>query len=1076
MKRLFVVNGLFGFLNCMAASSVAPNDDLTVLVLFSSDPRSNADLERRMRSLAPIGKCVFLTDPEQYIAHFSDRKFMSELCRDPGEVRMFFTHNTWLHNRIFAAYPNAQIVLYEEGMASYYPGLVEKYDALSRVTGIYLHNYLDRYVSPDTNSHPDRFGLLDRQRFRNLLERVASEPEEQILTPDSVVVVEQYLFKKGRAQKLADAAEEYAAAIRGIVDKGYTVVYKRHPRESTHLYERIRDLLGPAHQHRVKEFPSSGNLLEEVVLHQPPAAIAAISSTSLLTVPHYFDVPSFVIRSRAPYDVAKAVPVERRGLTTNQVALTARIPSVEDLPSLDHRSTAMDVFRSRFTTLPKLCDDAALCALGEVDFGPDYVEIVRRIADPEVHAVSFDLFDTLVKRPAVKSADIFALLDRQLAEKMPKFVRYSDVRSTVFTRLDAEMALSGGRPAEYSLAQVYDYIGRTLGLGDDDRSDLMSAEVDLEVDLVGLRRSGFALTQVAEAYDKPWAITTDTYYDEQQLQDIALSKLPSSPHHVTTSLKQQKTKAAGDLFAVTVRAFGVPEQSVLHVGDRRDHDVENAERAGLKAAWFPSATNAAQSHTRLAATWKDVREERASSLLRGMTFSETFDNPFRDFADDSTCGGRPELLGYLAVGPALIGWALWLLQTARTRGFDSLLFLSRDGFLPFEICQRLAEDSTAEGKPTEGSRVEGSRAEGSRAEATPAMSYVMSSRRAMFDLFNQERGHVGYTEFVHGLSPKTTVRTLLTTRFGKQVAEELSPTIAAAGPGSADVRIGKYAADVKSALARESETIIRLCEGNDHAARDYYRRAVGDAVRPAIVDVGYSGSAQRGISLALGTNIAGMYFTTMEHNTEHAAINDLDVAEFSSDPVFFRSGGMLEYLITPPGLESCNGFDPATGRAAFVDSDEPDPLRDAIHEGVRRCIEDFFAIFRGHTAQFVMRPRLASHMLASFMSAPSLADARSLVGGRHEDTVGSDGGDVFDYWKEGRSALTAESPSTRQPADTAGAVSKRERELQKQLTEARGEIAQLRSRTAAAEAKALSSRVGHGLERRARKIMKKTGV
>lgn len=73
--------------------------------------------------------------------------------------------------------------------------------------------------------------------------------------------------------------------------------------------------------------------------------------------------------------------------------------------------------------------------------------------------MSFDLFDTLVKRPAVNASDVFALLDRRLRDLMPKFVRFSDVRSTVFKRLDAQMKRHGGRPAEYALSQVYDYIG-----------------------------------------------------------------------------------------------------------------------------------------------------------------------------------------------------------------------------------------------------------------------------------------------------------------------------------------------------------------------------------------------------------------------------------------------------------------------------------------------------------------------------------------------------------------------------------------------------------------------------------------
>lgn len=1048
MKRLFVVNGLFGFLNCMSARFVGLHDDITVLVLFSTNAKENVDLERKMRSLASIGECYFLTDPSEYIDKFSDQEFMSNLCSDPDEVRMFFTHNTWLHNRVFSAYPKADLVLYEEGLASYYPGLLDKYADVSRISGVYLQNYLDCYVSPDARKFSGKFGVLDRRRFMELLGRVSSPPEQQILTPDCVVVVEQYLYKKGNAQCIEDAAAEYSEAIRSIIDRGYRVVYKRHPRESTRLYDMIIANLDEQYTSRLSDFPESGRLLEEVLLHQRPAAIVAISSTSLLTVPHYFEIPAFIIRSVAPYEVAKRVAVERRGLVVNQVALTSRIPAVDDLPSVLHGGKAMNAFRGRFNKCPKLCDDASVLALGEFDFDSEFVEIVRKIADPKIRAVSFDLFDTLVKRPAIHASDIFSLLDQALAEHMPKFVRFSDVRSTAFRRLGAEMERRGGRPPEYSLDQIYDYVGDVLGLDLETRALLLEAEVQLESDLVQVRRTGFALTQVVEAYEKPWAITTDTYFNEEQLDRVALTKLPAAPQRVVSSLREQKTKAVGDLFAVTVDTFCLPEHAILHIGDRIDHDVSNAERAGLESAWFPSATTAAESHSRLAAVWNGVREERASALLRGMLFGELFDNPFRSFTADSTCGGSPATLGYLAVGPALIGWASWILRTAGSRGLDSLLFLSRDGFLPFEICQRLVSDSAF--------------------KKHPRMSYVMSSRRAMFTLFNQQRGHVGFTEFVHGLSPNSTVRTLLTTRFGSRVAAELGPTVAAAGPGSMDVKIGKKADQVKNALSQVSDTITEMCSGDDGAARDYYLDAVGDSMRPAIVDVGYSGSAQRGISLALDCNISGLYFTTMEHNLEHAVINGLEVDEFVTDPVFFRSGGLLEYLITPPGLESCNGFDSESGKPTFSDPDEQDSLRDDIHLGVRQSIEDFFRIFGGYTAQFVMRPRLATHTLASFMSNPSPADAASLMGGKHENIVAGDADDLFGYWKEGRRALQTEAG----PSVTFAPEKSEERKV----NGAERNDDEVSPRTVIGDVSALAARIGHGVGWRARRLRKRLSV
>lgn len=1051
MKRLFVVNGLFGFLTCMASEAVRDTDTISVLVLFSYDDEANQELESRMRSIINIDRCTFLKDPSKYTKLFDDHEFMREVCDGPDEIRMFYTHNTWLHNRIFDAYPEADILLYEEGMASYYPGLIRRYDHRNRIRGVFLHNYLDRFVSPDSRVDPSVFGVIDRGRFKNLLKKVASRPgavpEPAVPT---VIVVEQYLFKKGRNQSLAEAAHDYVDAIREIVNKGYRVQYKRHPRESSVLFEHVVDQLSESERDLVYVMGDSAALVEETLTAWAPVAVASISSTSLLTAPAYFEVPSFRIPSLSPYDVASAVDVERRGLVTNQLALTARVPSVSELPDVRHAGRARELFTERFLSAPPLAEDGMLQSIGECDFDAGYVNLVRQIADPEVRAVSFDLFDTLVKRPAVQGSDIFVLLDRQLRDHLPPYVRFSDVRSTIWGRLDAEMDAQGGRPAEYSLTTVHDYIARVLGLSEEVREALLESEVALDEEVIRLRRAGFALTQVAETYGKPWVIVSDTYYDDEQLARVALSKLPVQPAAVLSSLNEQRTKAAGSLFQLLEGVLGVPNESVLHIGDRRDHDVDNARRAGLRAALFPSSTHAAMSKRRLRDTWSGVREERSSALMRGLIWSEVFDNPFRSFDGESVCGGDPWVLGYSAVGPALIGWSKWILRSAARLGYDDLLFLSRDGFLPLEICRRLSDS-----EPVASDHI--------------AMSYTACSRRAMFELFSQRPGHIAYTDFVHGVNPNTTVRNLLTTRFGPAVATEFGATIASAGPNNMDERIGRHSNAVKAALARNAAAIAQRCHDSDSSAREYYREQVGEHDRPAVVDVGYSGSSQRGISLAVGKRVAGLYFTTMEHNTEHAHINEFEASEYASHPVFFSSGGLLEYLITPPGLESCHGFDARTGAPVLVATDSADPLREEVHRGIRTLIEDFFAVFGEHTEEFVMRPRLAVHTLATFMSSPTAADARTLEGGLHEDAVAGDDRDVFKYWREGRDALNSERSSNDRLHGLEEQVAARTAERDN----ARSELDALRSRGYSEEAAALGYRTLHGVKWRIRRAKRR---
>ncbi|WP_344306793.1 polysialyltransferase family glycosyltransferase, partial [Brevibacterium samyangense] len=981
MKRLFVVNGLFGFLTALSARAVGPQDEVDVLGLFCYSKEDNKVLEATMRSLLPgIRKVEFLTDTSEYTKKLADRRFMRSVSPDPAEIRMFFTHNTWLHNRVFRSFPEASIVLYEEGMASYYPGLLATYEARGRLQGVYLHNYCDRMLPIDAADHPEVFGLIDRERFRSLLEKLADRGTggargsrstgASQLGPDAVLVVEQYLFRKGGAQTIDEAAAEYVTAIRTILGKGYRVVYKKHPRENTGLLERIRALLTADELSRFAEHRDPAMLLEVGFLESTPAAVVAISSTSLFTAPQYFDVPSFRIPSLAQFDVARVIPVERRGLVSNEVALAARVPTVDELPPALEVHRARDVFSSRMEAHPPLVDDEGHRMLADVDFGPEYVDLVKAVAADDTAVVSFDLFDTLVKRPASSGADIYALLDSAFRDDLPPYVRFSDVRRTVWGRLDADFASRGGRPAEYSLHDVYDYLARTLRLTEETANRMHAAEVALESRLVAPRRAGIALAHVARVYGKRWVVTTDTYFDTDELGSVALGKLPFGPDALFSSHEEQATKAAGDLFDVLVADLGVPAARVLHIGDREDHDVAGAQEHGLRAAWLPSATAAAGRHRAWSEAWAGIREERASALVRGLVTAHLFDNPYRVFDSESVVGGDPRLLGYAAVGPAISGWAQWILRTAHARGHDAVHFLSRDGYLPLDVARRLQE---VLGAPFDGID----------------LRYTMSSRRAMFSVFNQEPGHVAYTEFVHGVNRRTTVDGLLRTRFGDEVATALGPSIAAAGPGTVGEPLGRHVEAVKNAISAAADDIIARTRGHNEAVTAYYTQALSGAEHPAIVDIGYSGSAQRGISLAAGRPVAGMYFTTMEHNTEHAWINDLQVDEFTSDPVFFTSGGLLEYLVTPAGLESCTGFEIRGGTSVSVleNSDPGDPVRGEVQAGVRAFLDDYATVFGPYARELVMRPRLAVHLLSTFLSHPTYEDVRTLDGARHEDLV-----------------------------------------------------------------------------------------
>lgn len=1005
MRRLHVVGGLFSLLNSLSAASVQPHDEHCVLVLFTYDPDREEHLREIIARVVEPTSVRFLYDPAQYTALLSDGEWMHDFCAEPDEVRMFFTHNTWLHNQVFASYPSARIVLFEEGMASYYPGLIERYDARDRIAQVATHDYLGSFRPLDAATDPDLFGSLDRDRFVDLLAKLSGQQATSPFVGDGrdVLFLEQYFFRKGNAVTIEEQADLYAESVDLILSRGYRVWYKGHPREPSPLYDMVTERLDNSAVSDLQLLPQAPELFESLLLSTPPAAVVAVNSTGLLSGAHLFGVPGYRISTDFPLRVAERVPVERRGLTANHVGMAARLPSLDDLPSAAESDRLWPEFMSRLERWPPTHEDEGLLDLVASDFEQPFVDLVRAVADPSSSWVSFDVFDTLVSRPAMHPSDVFYLLDKPLANLLSPFTRFSNLRRVAIERLRARDRSTGREREEYTLAEIYAFMGELAGLRSDASDRLMAAELDLEARLLTARRSGVGLYCLAGAMGKRRALVSDTYFTAEQLHAMVVPHLGGVPDLILSSADEHATKRTGSLFEILTQRAGVEPGRILHVGDDGKSDVEQAAARGLATRLFPSAVSSSQRIAARRSAWSGFRQEKGSALVEGTVAGRLFDNPWRPFPVDSLCGGDPWTIGYSAVGPALLGWTLWVGRTARSRGYDRLLFLSRDGYVPLALYERLREFDPN----------------------LPESSYVFSSRRAALSMFSSDQGHIALTEFVHGMSPDNSVGNTIAARFGGETLHRLVPALRRAGFGRLDEPIGTARlADFKVLLAHLAPEIIDATSQRAELARQYYEGVVEGSARPAIVDVGYSGSSQRAISLGSGRRVAGLYFVAMEHNVEYAHILDMESEAWSSDRTFFHLGAVLEYLITPPGLPECTGFQRVGDRAVPVleTSSATDAVAASIAQGVQDFFDDVLRTFGADVMQLVSRADTSHRMLSLLLSRPTEPDARALEVSRHDDVIGANRGGLIEYWPAARQVLTTRAQQNVSVASSAGSI------------------------------------------------------
>ncbi|MCL1798415.1 MAG: hypothetical protein FWG23_01560 [Eggerthellaceae bacterium] len=311
-------------------------------------------------------------------------------------------------------------------------------------------------------------------------------------------------------------------------------------------------------------------------------------------------------------------------------------------------------------------------------------EKLALILADDVKVVSFDIFDTLLVRPAVHPSDVRGLVGR--AAGVPHFPdKRRLAESHARERLDY--------PDEAcTLAEVYAAYARLFGCPEEEAARLMQLELDAESSLLYARRSVQVLYREALGAGKEVVLTADTCLPEDFLEGV-LAKNGYTGHSRTyLSCERRRRKGTGNLFGCLVSDLyeqGIGAGEAVHVGDDPKLDVEKAREAGLGAVRTRKALTALDQCPEL----KGWRTRAAASsddrLLYGLFANMAFDDPYRPFAKASRFNGEARLLGY-ALAPFLVAFLLWAAREAGRDGVGRLLLPSRDGRLLQEVHGALA--------------------------------------------------------------------------------------------------------------------------------------------------------------------------------------------------------------------------------------------------------------------------------------------------------------------------------------------------------------------------------------------------
>lgn len=286
----------------------------------------------------------------------------------------------------------------------------------------------------------------------------------------------------------------------------------------------------------------------------------------------------------------------------------------------------------------------------------------------DIKLISIDIFDTLVFRLIDHPHQIFNEVGKK-AIKLKLLHNSITDKDFALLRIKAEQeARKFNREikghSEVTLQQIYEFLPQFI----DDSAKLQSLEVMTECEYCYLNSEILDLIKDAKSRNLPVVLTSDMYLNKTHLKQILKSngfdlKLIKE---IYISCENNGNKSSGLLFHKLQTDFPkVPSESILHIGDKFEADVESPRSLGINAFHY------------------DVIAERLKEVCEYEKICQTspkYINSLRKFAVNLS--QEPDSIevqvGAGVLGPVLTLFCDWVLDICEKEGKKNIFPFMRE--------------------------------------------------------------------------------------------------------------------------------------------------------------------------------------------------------------------------------------------------------------------------------------------------------------------------------------------------------------------------------------------------------------
>ncbi|WP_301008290.1 HAD-IA family hydrolase [Helicobacter sp. UBA3407] len=287
--------------------------------------------------------------------------------------------------------------------------------------------------------------------------------------------------------------------------------------------------------------------------------------------------------------------------------------------------------------------------------------------------ISFDLFDTLLVRPYAKPIDVFKHLEESFGQK-----DFASLRSRAEFK-----AMKTLNKKQVNFDEIYSQMPNRFHF-------LQAREKELELQTLYINPLIKNLCEMARSLGKKVIFVSDMYHSKEFITEILTKNGICDFDKLYVSADIGKTKHHKDLYQYILKELDLKPEEMLHIGDNKFSDFENAKELGITAFYLPKPMESfLQDYPKLKQLYEFHSNNLTISIILGLCLKKWL-------YCDKDIVEYWSYLGYFYGGVICYGLSKFVFKEALKENLKEMIFIARDGYVIEKIFNLLQEHLATE--------------------------------------------------------------------------------------------------------------------------------------------------------------------------------------------------------------------------------------------------------------------------------------------------------------------------------------------------------------------------------------------